>query len=172
MGNKYFKRKWDETRGDEFDSWGTSIWYLEVDNDLYPSKQIELYENGNRLKYHSEKTFDDYGRIGDQALDLDEFKEFEIEKEEFDIEWRKSNPKKEHQLILDLISDYLANHYDERFGQTLFNLGVNGFVNKKDPAKEDYRVRDIHGDTDAKIIERIRGQLEWWEEQRKKKTTR
>lgn len=68
--NKYFKRKWNETRGDEFDSWGTSTWYFEVDTDGYPTKQIELYENGNRLKYHNEKTFDDYGGLGDQALDI------------------------------------------------------------------------------------------------------
>ena len=55
--NKYFKRKWNETRGDEFDSWGTSIWYFEIGPDGYPIKQIELYENGNRLKYHSKKNF-------------------------------------------------------------------------------------------------------------------
>jgi len=110
--NKYFKRKWNVTRGDEFDSWGGSIWYFEVGTDWYPIKQIELYENGNRLKYHSDKIFDDFGGLGDQVLDFNEFQSFEIEKAEFDIEWKKSNPKKEHQEILDLISDYLSNHYD------------------------------------------------------------
>ena len=32
---RYYKRNWEETRGDEFDSWGTSIWYFEVGNDNY-----------------------------------------------------------------------------------------------------------------------------------------
>ena len=88
--SRFFKRKWDETRGDEFDSWGTSTWYFEVDANGYPTKQIELYENGNRLKYHPEKTFDDYGGLSDQVLDMDEFQSFEIQKAEFDNEWKKS----------------------------------------------------------------------------------
>ncbi len=164
---RYYKRNWEETRGDEFDSWGTSIWYFEVGNDNYPTRQIELYENGNRLKYHSDKTFDDYGGLGDQAFDLVEFEQFEIGKEEFEEEWSKSNPKKEHQEILDLISDYLANHYDQRFGQALFNLGINEFVNKMQPEKDNHRIRDIHSDQDSVIIERIKSQLEWFEEQKK-----
>lgn len=166
--NKYYKRNWNEKRGDEFDSWGTSVWYFEVGEDGYPTRQIELYENGNRLKYHSDKAFDDYGGLSTQALNFDEFLDFEIEQNEFELEWKKSNPKKEHQEILDLISDYLSNHYSQRFGQALFNLRVNEFVNKSIPEKEGFRVRDIHGDSDTQIIERIESQLEWFEQQRKK----
>lgn len=164
--SRYFKRNWNETRADKYDSWGKSIWYFEVDNDGYPIKQIELYENGNRLKYHSDKTFDDYGKLGDQVLNIDEFKSFEIEKTEFENEWKKSNPQKEHQEILNLISDYLSNHYDQRFGQAIFNLGINEFINKTEPAKENYRMRDIHGDSDEKIIERIKSHIEWFEKQK------
>jgi len=166
--NKYFKRKWNESRGDEFDDWGSSTWYFEVGSGGFPIRQIELYENGNRLKYYSGKLFDDYGGLGDQALDLDEFKNFEIDKEYFENEWRKSNPKKEHQEILDLISKYLSNHYDLRFGQAIFNLGINEFVNKINPAKGDFKLRDIHGDEDQKILERIKGQLDWFEKQKRK----
>ena len=97
--NKYYKRHWNELRGDEFDSWGTSIWFFEVGENKYITRQIELYENGNRLKYHSDKTFDDYGRLSDQPIDLEEFKEFEIEKDDFEHEWGKSNPKKEHHTL-------------------------------------------------------------------------
>lgn len=165
---KYYKRKWEETRGDEFDSWGTSIWYFEVNEDGYPTRQIELYEIGNRLKYHSGKPFDDYGGLGDQALDLLEHREFEIEKLEFEEEWAQSNPKTEHQEILDLISDYLAENPSLRFGQALFNLGVNEFANKSDPAKEDFKIRDIHADFDDEIIRRIKKQLEWFEAQKKR----
>lgn len=164
---RYFKRKWEETRGDDFDSWGTSTWYFEIRTDGYPVKQLELYENGNRLKYHPDKTFDDYGGLVDQPLDLEEFKNFEIGKEEFYSEWKKSNPKKEHQDILDLISEYLANHYDQRFGQAIFNLGINEFVNQTDPVKANYAIRDIHGDSDDRILSRMKEQLKRFEEQKK-----
>jgi hypothetical protein len=157
---EYFKRSWDETRGDEFDSWGSSVWYFELDQEGYPVRQIELYENGNRLKYDSEKSFDDYGGLGDQALDLKEFQKYRIQEEEFETEWNRSNPKKEHQEILNLISDYLANNYDMRFGQALFNLGINEFVDKADPAKQNFQMRDIHGDSDESILERIRKKLQ------------
>ena len=35
--------------------------------------------------------------------------------------------------------------------------------------KENYKIRDIHGDTDNKILERIKSQLEWFEEQKKRR---
>ncbi len=126
---------------------------------------MALYENGNRLKYHAGKLFDDYGKLGDQALDLNEFQPFEIDKEEFDHEWNKSNLKKEHQEIIDLISNFLADHYDQRFGQALFNLGINEFVNKPDTTKGENRIRDIHADADKKILERIKKRLAYLDEQ-------
>jgi len=79
----------------------------------------------------------------------------------------KSNPKKEHREILNLISGYLADHYDQRFGQAIFNLRINEFVNRTQPEKENYRIRDIHGDHDSEIIERIKSQLQWFEKQKK-----
>ncbi|MCL6268164.1 hypothetical protein [Flagellimonas myxillae] len=85
---KYFKRNWTETRGDEFDSWGTCIYYFEVDDEGIPTKQMELYENGNRLRYHIERIFDDYGKLGDQPLDLKEFGKYKIGKDEFESEWQ------------------------------------------------------------------------------------
>lgn len=54
-----------------------------------------------------------------------------------------------------------------RFGQALFNLDIYGFVNSDNPAEDDYRVRDIHGDKDSAIIERINTRNEWIELQRK-----
>ena len=84
---KYFKRKWEETRGDEFDSWGISVYYFETDSNGLPIRQIEVYENGNRLKYSPNNLSDDYGMMGNQELDLNEFEEFSISKEEFEKEW-------------------------------------------------------------------------------------
>lgn len=85
---KYYKRQWNEIRGDECDDWGTSIWYFEIDEKGYPNKQIEKYESGIVLKYDDENSEDKFGRLSDQPIDLQDFQEFEITKEEFDKEWK------------------------------------------------------------------------------------
>ena len=74
--------------------------------------------------------------------------------------------KKEHNEIINLISDYLNQHPDQRFGQAIFNIGVNEFLNKVDPEKDDFRIRDIYNDQDSDIINRIKSQLEWFEKQK------
>lgn len=156
--NRYYKRPWNDTRGDEYDAWGGSLWYLEIGQDQYPIRQMEVYENGNRLKYHPDKPFDDYGGLGTQPLDVNDFQDFEIKKSEFEREWAKVNPKKEHREILNLIAAYLAEHYDQRFGQALFNLGINEFTENPSHSMN-LRLRDIHEDTDDQILQRIKERL-------------
>lgn len=68
---------------------------------------------------------------------------------------------KEHRIILDTIEEALNREPELRFGQALFNLGINQFVNSNNPAEADYKMRDIHGDSDSAIIERINKQNEW-----------
>ena len=75
--------------------------------------------------------------------------------------------KKEHEIIVDLLKEYLENHPDQKFGQALFNLGVNEFKNTTDPRNPNYDIRDIHNDKDNEILKRIERQLEWFELQRK-----
>ncbi len=87
---RYFKRKWNETRGDQYDNWGTSIFFIETDNSGFPSRQIEKYDNGIVLKYGDKKTEDEFGMLGDQDLDIKEFGEFEISKTEFETEWESN----------------------------------------------------------------------------------
>lgn len=77
--------------------------------------------------------------------------------------------KKEHNEIINLISDYLNQHPDQRFGQAIFNIGINEFLNKVDLQKEDFRIRDIYNDKDSDIINRIKSQLEWFEKQKNDK---
>lgn len=77
--------------------------------------------------------------------------------------------KEEHNEIINLISDYLNQHPDQRFGQAIFNIGINEFLNKVDPQKEDFRIRDIYNDKDSDIINRIKSQLEWFEKQKNDK---
>ena len=67
----------------------------------------------------------------------------------------------EHRIILDAIEQALNRDPELRFGQALFNLSINQFVNPDNPAEADYRMRDIHSDKDSDIIARIRKQQEW-----------
>lgn len=64
--------------------------------------------------------------------------------------------KKEHQHILDLLVVYLEKYPDQRFGQVLFNLGINEF---KEPVGELYRLRDNYNDSDQEIIRRMEKQF-------------
>ena len=90
----YFKRNWDETTGDELtDSWGTSTYYFETDPDLCVIRQIQVFKNGQVLKYHKEFTQDEFGMLSDQQLDKDEFKEFSIESIEFANVWNRLERK-------------------------------------------------------------------------------
>lgn len=87
MTVRYYKRPWDEVRGDAYDSWGCSVWFFEVGDDGYPVRQIEQYASGTVLKYDAGHIEDEFGGLGDQPLDGDEFAEFEISKEEFEAAW-------------------------------------------------------------------------------------
>src|SRR5215210_5101555 len=87
---RYFKRRWDECRGDEYDSWGCSIYYFEADDQLNPVRQMEVYENGNVLKYDRNHVKDRYGGLSQCRLDLEGeegFEPFEITGEEFETSW-------------------------------------------------------------------------------------
>lgn len=84
---KYYKRKFEETRGDEFDDWGFAIYFFEVDFDDLPLRHIEIYENGKKLKYSKENDSDEFGFLADQPLDFSEFKNFEISENEFLENW-------------------------------------------------------------------------------------
>lgn len=84
---KYIKAKWTESRGDQYDDWGNSLWFLELDEDNYPTRQLEVYSNGNRLKYNSQNMEDKYGRLGDQSIDAEDGWGERMQKTEFEIEW-------------------------------------------------------------------------------------
>lgn len=114
MSFRYYKRAWDEPRGDPFDSWGSSVWYFEVDEASYPVRQLERYEHGPGLKYSSVHVEDFYGGLGDQPLDREEFAAFEISKEEFDEAWSsssvigKEDPNEDYNAVFSAISRHDA----------------------------------------------------------------
>ncbi|MFH7002649.1 hypothetical protein [Flavobacterium bizetiae] len=74
--------------------------------------------------------------------------------------------KKEHRIILDLLEEYLEKNPSQRFGQALFNLGVNQFQETTDPRNPNYNLRDIYNDADLEIMERIKNRLKLIEAQK------
>jgi hypothetical protein len=85
---RFFKRHWSESRGDEYDHWGTSTWYVEVGDDLYPTRQLEVYESGDSLAYDATHVADEYGGLGDQPVEGAEWERFEILAVEFEAAWQ------------------------------------------------------------------------------------
>jgi hypothetical protein len=65
--NRFYRRRWDETRGDQFDSWGCSTWYFEVGDDGWPVRQVEAYDAGPVLRYGTGYDEDGYGALVMQA---------------------------------------------------------------------------------------------------------
>ena len=88
----YFKRQWDELRGDEHDDWGTSIWYFETEPDFSVTRQIEVYASGTVLHYDRQHLGDTYGGLSDQPLGADDFAQFAIEQSEFEQVWSSRKP--------------------------------------------------------------------------------
>ena len=84
---RYFKREWSETRGDAFDSWGSSFWYFETEDSLAVRKQLELYANGVALKYDDAHSADEFGALTNVALALEEVSPYEITATEFSGVW-------------------------------------------------------------------------------------
>jgi hypothetical protein len=82
----FYRREWDEQRGDAHDDWGTSIWYFEVE-DGQPLRQVEVYENGNILKYSLDFLEDLFGGLADSRIDQKEFERFEVSQPVFDFIW-------------------------------------------------------------------------------------
>ena len=80
----YFRRYWDESRGDKYDSWGKSDWWFETDTDGYVTRCVQKYENGNNLFYSNQHMEDKYGFLPEGKLELNEMSEYSITPNEFE----------------------------------------------------------------------------------------
>lgn len=69
IAKRWFKRRWDESRGDQFDSWGAATYFFEVGDDGRPMRQVEINDDGPSLRYGPDRTEDEYGQLGDARLD-------------------------------------------------------------------------------------------------------
>jgi hypothetical protein len=88
VANRYFKRRWEESRGDEDDSWGASTWYFEVGVDGWPIRQVEVYDSGPMLRYGPGHEDDSRGGLGRSQLDeLEDWEPWAIPSEEFERLW-------------------------------------------------------------------------------------
>jgi hypothetical protein len=65
--------------------------------------------------------------------------------------WRQAK----HQDILHILSVYLKQNPDMRFGQALFNLGINEFADTVSPENQNHLLRDIYNDSDEAILRRM-----------------
>ena len=96
----YFKYRWDETTGEEItDSWGCSIFYLETNLTFYPTRQLQLFDNGNALKYDTGYLDDKLGGLGDQPIDPEDFTGERIDKEEFEEIWNNTFYKQFPEIV-------------------------------------------------------------------------
>lgn len=68
--------------------------------------------------------------------------------------------------IIEYIKKHFEEYPDQRFGQILFNMDITQFVNKENPEKDSFKVRDIYNDIDADIIERIKSRRTQIEERK------
>lgn len=68
--------------------------------------------------------------------------------------------RNEHRIILDKLKEYLEQNPNQRFGQAIFNLGINEFKQN-----EEFQLRDIYNDTDSEILKRIDKRFELFNKQ-------
>jgi len=88
MSPRYFKRRWDEGRGDAFYSWGAADYYFEVSDEGWPTRQIEDYEAGPTVRYGPGREEDEYGRLGQVRLEeFEDWASWSITEDEFERAW-------------------------------------------------------------------------------------
>jgi hypothetical protein len=88
MTQLYYKRHFDEIRTENYEIWGTCDYYFETNQNGEILRQIEIYENGKKLKYSEQFTDDEFGFLADQPINLLDFEKFSITKNDFEYQWQ------------------------------------------------------------------------------------
>jgi hypothetical protein len=88
----YFYREWPQSRGDQYDDWGGSKWWLELDEEGYVTRCLQCYESGVELYYSNRHFEDQYGGLPEAALSLAELEPFRIERSAFEDAVKQSAP--------------------------------------------------------------------------------
>jgi len=86
---RYFRRCWDESRGDEWDNWGPSWWLFETDELGQVLRQLEIYDRGPRLRYDPTHPHDQYGGLADvkSLWEGEDWTPWRLGQETFEAEW-------------------------------------------------------------------------------------
>ena len=86
---RYFHRRWNESRGDDYDSWGGADYFFATDDDLVPTRQVEVCDAGQRLLYDSSHPEDEFGGIGVGPVfrESENGPDFEISATAFESVW-------------------------------------------------------------------------------------
>lgn len=75
-----------------FRSWGHFTRYLEIGDDLYPTRHVDVYDNGNTLRYDRHHWADDFGWLADMKHSKKWESwwgpSIEIDRAEFDDAWQ------------------------------------------------------------------------------------
>ncbi len=87
MGSRYFSRRWEESRGDAFDSWGRSAWYFEFSDGGEVHRQIQAYDDGPTLRYDRGHPEDEYGFLSAALVEEVEWSGSLITKADFEAVW-------------------------------------------------------------------------------------
>jgi uncharacterized protein (DUF433 family) len=96
----YFKREWDETSEEaEIQTWGISVYYFETGMDHKVVRQLQVFANGNALKYDDKYSDDKWGGISSQLLEPEEWKAFGISQEEFLSAWENSKTSRFPEIV-------------------------------------------------------------------------
>ena len=70
MASTYYRRRWDESRGDAWDSWGPCVYFFEVGGDGWAVRQIEQYETGPTLRYDKDHDEDEHGFLTSEPFPI------------------------------------------------------------------------------------------------------
>lgn len=84
-GMPFYRRRWNESRGDVYDGWGGATYYIWVHQGVL-EQQLELCDSGVLLAYDRYYLEDQYGFMTAERLDPDEWAAYEISIEDYQRE--------------------------------------------------------------------------------------
>lgn len=89
MAKRWFERRWNESRGDEHHHWGPATYFFEVDDQGWPIRQVEVYDQGPTLRYGPQHPEDEYGFLGQASVyaDDEDWSPWSITSEAFEEAW-------------------------------------------------------------------------------------
>jgi uncharacterized protein (DUF433 family) len=98
--SNYYKRFWEESTGNELtNSWGCSTYYFETEANFAVLRQMEIFENGQVLKYNTEYLDDKFGGLSEVPLDFEDFEPYRITRDEFETRWQTSQYKQFPEIV-------------------------------------------------------------------------